>query len=170
MNRNIIETIMGGVVLIVAAAFLMFAYENSNVKSVDGYRIAALFDDVGGVGLGSDVQIGGIKVGVVESVAIDPETYRARLELQIKNDIELPRDTSASIASSGLLGEKFIKLEPGGDEHMLEAGGVISYTQSSVSLEELIGKFVFSGGGVEEEEEAPSFEGGASVPSSLSTD
>lgn len=154
MSRNVIETVMGGVVLLVAGGFLMFAFNNSSMQSVDGYKIAALFDDVGGVGMGSDVQIAGIKVGVVESVTIDPETFRAKLMMQIKDDVKLPKDSSASISSSGLLGGKFVKLEPGGDENLLSTGDVITFTQSSVNLEELIGKFVFSGGGVEDDEDS----------------
>lgn len=152
MSRNVIETVMGGVVLLVAGGFLSFAFNNSSVQSVDGYTIAALFDDVGGVGPGSEVQIGGIKVGVVDSMDIDPQTYRAKVQFQIKKTIKLPKDSSAAIASSGLLGGKFVKLEPGGDETMLEDGDVITFTQSSVNLEELIGKFVFSGGGVEDDD------------------
>lgn len=152
MSRNVIETVMGGVVLLVAGGFLTFAFNNSSLQSVDGYHVAALFDNVSGVGAGTDVQIGGIKVGVVESVGLDSETYRARLDLQIMKNIKLPKDSTASIASSGLLGGKFVKLEPGGDEAMLDDGDAITFTQSSVNLEELIGKFVFSGGGVEDDD------------------
>lgn len=151
MGRTIIETIMGAVVLIVAAGFLFFAYDKSGVKTVDGYRVTALFDDVSGIGVGTEVRVGGIKVGVVDGLQLDTDSYRATLFMQIKDVVKLPKDSSAAIASSGLLGDKFVKLDPGGSDDMLHDGGVISFTQSSISFEELLGKFVFSGGGVEDE-------------------
>lgn len=154
MGRHVIETIMGAVVLIVAAAFLIFAYNQSSLKSVEGYSVKAAFSDISGISLGSDVRIGGLKIGVVEEMVLDPATYQAEAILRIQNDVKLPKDSSASIASEGLLGGKFVKLEPGGDDTMLADGGTIKFTQSSVSLEELIGKFVFSGGGVDEDDKA----------------
>jgi phospholipid/cholesterol/gamma-HCH transport system substrate-binding protein len=153
MGRNAIETVMGAVVLVVAGGFLAFAYQQSNMKSIDGYSVTAMFTDITGVGPGSDVRVGGLKIGVVESLDLDPHTYQARANLQIKDDVELPEDTSAIVASEGLLGGKFIRLEPGGSDAMLKDGGRIDFTQSSVSLEELIGKFMFSGGGVDGKEE-----------------
>jgi len=149
MANNIIETVMGAVVLTVAGGFLYFAYNNSNVKQVDGYELKADFSSVSGVGIGSDVRIGGIKVGVIESLDLDPKTYEAVLVLRIKEEVKLPKDSSAAIQSSSLLGEKFVTIDPGGDEEMLKDGDAIVYTQASVNLEEMIGKFVFSGGGVE---------------------
>lgn len=149
MARNILETIMGAVVLLVAGAFFVFAYQQSAIKDVDGYGIYATFSDVSGISLGAEVRIGGMKIGVVEDMTLDPETYQAQLRLQLREDIELPKDSSAAIASTGLLGDKFVKLEPGGAEAMLEPGDTIRFTQSSISFEELLGKFVFSGGGVE---------------------
>jgi phospholipid/cholesterol/gamma-HCH transport system substrate-binding protein len=149
MANNVIETVMGAVVLTVAGGFLYFAYNNSNVKAVDGYEVKADFSSVSGVGLGSDVRIGGIKVGVIESLDLDPKTYEAVLTLRIKEEIKLPKDSSAAIQSASLLGEKFVTIDPGGDEEMLKDGDTITYTQASVNLEEMIGKFVFSGGGVE---------------------
>lgn len=149
MARNVIETIMGAVVLAVAGGFLFFAYNQSGVKQIDGYSIRALFTDITGIAVGSDVRVGGLKVGVVESMELDPKTYQAAAILQIKDGILLPKDTSAAVASTGLIGDKFIKLDPGGDEAMLKSGDSITFTQSSISFEELVGKFVFSGGGVE---------------------
>jgi phospholipid/cholesterol/gamma-HCH transport system substrate-binding protein len=152
MANNVIETVMGAVVLTVAGGFLYFAYNNSNVKSVDGYEIKADFSNISGVGVGSDVRIGGIKVGVIESLDLDPKSYEAVVGMRIKEEVKLPKDSSAAVQSSGLLGEKFITIEPGGDEQMLKDGEAITYTQASVNLEEMIGKFVFSGGGVSGDE------------------
>jgi phospholipid/cholesterol/gamma-HCH transport system substrate-binding protein len=149
MGKNIFETIMGALVLIVAGGFMWFAYQGSNLRQVEGYGVKAKFDTVAGVGTGSDVRIGGIKVGVVSGMDLDPASYKAILTLQIKNGIKVPSDSSASIVSDGLLGSKYVKIEPGADDKMLAEGAVITYTQSSVNLEELIGKMVFSGGGVD---------------------
>lgn len=149
MANNVIETVMGAVVLTVAGGFLYFAYDNSNVKRVDGYEIKADFSNVSGIGVGSDVRVGGIKVGVVESLELDSKSYDAVVSMRIKKEVKLPKDSSAAIQSTGLIGEKFLSIAPGGDESLLKDGDVITYTQASVNLEEMIGKFVFSGGGVE---------------------
>lgn len=149
MARNVVETIMGAVVLVVAGGFLAFAYQNSNVKPIEGYTVKAIFDSASGIATGSDVRIGGIKVGVVSSMALDPKNYRAVVELQIKAGTEIPKDSSASIIGDGLLGSKYVAIEPGADDTMLKEGQRITLTQSSVNLESLIGKFVFSGGGVD---------------------
>jgi phospholipid/cholesterol/gamma-HCH transport system substrate-binding protein len=149
MSNNAIETVMGAVVLAVAGGFLYFAYNNSNVRPVEGYALSADFANVSGIAAGSDVRIGGIKVGVVENLDINPKTYQAVATLRVDEKIQLPKDSSAAIQSSGLLGDKFVTLEPGGDEVMMKDGDHITYTQSSVSIEEMIGKFVFSGGGAD---------------------
>ena len=149
MQKNVIETIMGAVVLLVAVFFLSFAYRNSSVRVDDGYVVSGRFSNAAGITLGSDVRVGGIKVGVVTDMKLDPQSYEAIIFMQVGHTTKMPKDSSAAIVSSGLLGEKYIQLTPGGDEAMLADGGKIEFTQSSVNLEELIGKFVFSGGGVD---------------------
>ena len=144
MATNAIETVMGAVVLAVAGGFLYFAYTNGNVKTIDGYNVTADFGNLTGVDVGSDVRIGGIKIGVVEKLTLDPQTYQAQAMLRVREDVKLPKDSSAAIRSSGLLGSKFVALDVGGDEEMLKQGGAIAHTESAVSLEELIGKMVFS--------------------------
>lgn len=151
MQKNVLETLIGAVVLAVAGGFLVFAYQGSQVHVGEGYIVSGKFADVSGVGLGSDVRVGGIKVGVVADLKLDPESYEAVVYMQIGKNTRLPKDSSAAIASSGLLGEKFIQVTPGGEEEMLKNGGKIEFTQSSVNLEELIGKFMFSGGGVDKD-------------------
>jgi phospholipid/cholesterol/gamma-HCH transport system substrate-binding protein len=154
MQKNLLETLIGAVVLIIAGVFFVFAYKGSQIHvDSDGYRISGRFSDVSGIGIGSDVRIGGIKVGVVSNMALDPETYQASVTMQIGKSTQLPKDSSAGVVSSGLLGEKFIQITPGGDEKMLADGGRIEFTQSSVNLEQLIGKFMFSGGGVDSKDE-----------------
>lgn len=153
MHRNILETVMGAIVLIVAGWFFYTAYEGraaaSQVK--DAYQVSALFDNATGVSTGSDVRLGGVKIGVVEGLSLDTKTYRAKVALLLSKDSPVPEDSSASIVGDGLLGSKFVSLTPGASDDMLKEGDTIEYTQSSISLEELIGKFVFSGGGVEGE-------------------
>lgn len=172
MANNAIETVMGAVVLAVAGGFLYFAYNSSSVKSVDGYKVNADFTNITGIGLGSDVRIGGIKVGVVERLSLDPQSYQAVARMRINDSIKLPKDSSASVQSAGLLGDKFVAIEPGGDENNLKDGDTIRFTQSSVSLEEMIGKFVFSGGGVDGGDSAasePSFGDAPTLANPLST-
>lgn len=168
MSRSLIETVMGAVVLIVALLFVYFVYEKRTVAAGDGYDIIASFDNITGVSPGSDVRIGGVKIGTVTSLILNNQTYRPQATLRLRPDVKLPDDTSASISSEGLLGGKFVQLVPGADDRMLEPGSEIRYTQSAVNLEEMIGKFVFSGGGVDgEEKSSGSAVTSDSVPSSL---
>jgi phospholipid/cholesterol/gamma-HCH transport system substrate-binding protein len=147
MNRNFLETVLGAVVLAVAIGFLYYAYQNNQAGSGDGYPLLAQFDRVDGLDDGADVRIGGIKVGSVVGQTLDPATYRAQVRFTVQSNVELPLDTSAAIMSDGLLGGKYLSLEPGGDIDMLESGDEISLTQSSVRLEDLIGQLIYSGGG-----------------------
>lgn len=149
MKKNVLETLMGAVVLIVAVAFLGFAYEGSQMRVEKGYTVSAKFANASGISLGSDVRIGGIKIGVISGLSLDPNTYEAVASMQISDSIKLPKDSSAAVVSSGLLGEKFVQMTPGNDDKMLADGGAIKFTQSAVNLEELIGKYMFSGGGVD---------------------
>lgn len=149
MNRNLIETVMGAVVLVIAAVFVMFVYEKRTVGGGEGYDVYAQFDNVAGIAAGSDVRVGGIKIGTITSMVLDEENYRARVNMRLRSSVKIPDDTSASIVSEGLLGGKYVQLVPGADDRMLGGGDEIRYTQSSVNLEEMIGKFMFSGGGVD---------------------
>jgi len=144
MRGNVIETVMGAVVLVVAALFLFFAYTTSQLRAVSGYRLTADFERVDGIRQGSDVRISGIKIGSVVGEELDPKTFLAKLQLSIDPSVTLPDDSVAEIVSAGLLGDKYLSLVPGGSDKMIEPGGRIKYTQSSVSLEHLIGQMIFS--------------------------
>jgi phospholipid/cholesterol/gamma-HCH transport system substrate-binding protein len=144
MSGNVIETVMGAVVLVIAALFLFFAYSTSQVGAVTGYPVVAQFQNVDGIRDGSEVRIGGVKVGSVTAESLDPKTYVATLRMNIKSEYKLPDDTVAEITSSSLLGDKYVSLVPGGSEKDIPPGGQIKYTQSSVSLENLIGQMIFS--------------------------
>jgi len=145
MRRSVIETIMGGVVLIVAGLFLFFVYSSSRVSSAEGYELVARFNRVDGLANGSDVRMSGIKIGSVLRQTIDPKTYRAIVHFEVDSSIKLPSDTSVRIQSDGLLGNAYMMLEPGGSEEMLKPGGEIEYTQDAVNLVDLLGRFIFSG-------------------------
>ena len=149
MRRNAIETVMGAVVLLVAGVFVFFAYDMAQVKAVEGYEVTALFYKIGGLNEGSDVRISGIKVGTVIDHGLDSESYDARVRMTITREIKLPVDTVASIASEGLLGGKYVRLEPGTDKSYIKDGGTITKTKDFRSLEDQVGEIIFlaTGGG-----------------------
>jgi len=143
MHKQVVESIMGAVVLIVAAYFLIFAYTTAQVKNVDGYHIKANFLKIGGLSEGSDVKISGIKVGSVIASELDQNTYEAALTLSIRPNVSLPVDTVASIATQGLMGDKYIRLEPGALEEHLQDGDILKNTRDFKSLEDTVGEFIF---------------------------
>src|SRR5262245_6440619 len=134
MHRNVIETIMGGVVLIVAVVFLVFAYSSSSSGTVSGYVLTARFNNVSGVNPGTDVRLSGIKVGSVVDTRLDPADYNALVSLSIKNSVSLPADTVVRVWSDGLLSPNYLDLLPGGDEKMLKDGDRIVNTQDPINL------------------------------------
>jgi len=146
MSKNLIETLTGAFVLIIAAWFLMFFVENNTGVSVskNHYNLIAKFEQADGVTVGTPVRIGGVKVGVITSEILDPSTYFAVVTLSLNDDIKIPVDSIAKISSEGLVGGKYLAISAGADDEMLKPGEEIKYTQSSISLETLIGKMVFS--------------------------
>jgi phospholipid/cholesterol/gamma-HCH transport system substrate-binding protein len=144
MNHNIIETAMGAVVLAAAGIFLVFAMRTADVDTSVGYPVQAAFSNAQGLMVGSDVRIGGVKVGSVSKLELDQNTYMAVATLTIENGVQLPSDTAATIRSESLMGGKFLALEPGGAEEMLASGGRIEHTQSTPDLEQLLGQAIFS--------------------------
>lgn len=150
-KNNLIEAVMGAVVLLVAGFFLAFAYSNSHLTAPEGYALKARFDRADGIIVGSDVRLSGVKVGEVTEMTLDPTTYLAVVTFQVDPKVRLPTDTLVEILGSGLMGNKFLALVPGGDEQFISPQGEIKHTQSSVSLESLIGQFIFSAKGSKEE-------------------
>jgi len=147
IKRNAVETVLGAVVLVVAALFLFFAYTTSEVRAVSGYELNARFDRVGSLRDGADVRISGIKVGTVTQAVLDPKTFEAIVTLSIRPDVKLPDDTVAAITSSGLLGSDFVSLTPGNSDTMLRPAATIPHTQPPMDLQSLIGQYIFSQGG-----------------------
>ncbi|MEW5703474.1 MAG: outer membrane lipid asymmetry maintenance protein MlaD [Pseudomonadota bacterium] len=146
MRRNIVETVMGGVVLIVAALFLVFAYTytGESMRAGDSYEMWGKFDRVDGLQTGADVKIGGITVGTVLEQRLDTKTYLAVVRWTVDSDIQLTTDTVAEVASEGLLGGKYLALVPGGEENFIKPGGEVKFTQAPFGLEQIIGQFLFS--------------------------
>jgi phospholipid/cholesterol/gamma-HCH transport system substrate-binding protein len=143
MKRNVIETVLGAVVLLVAGVFLVFAYNSADLRPIAGYQVTARFNAVDGLTVGSDVRVGGVKIGSVIAQKIDIADYRAVVTMTIKPEIRLPEDTVAAVAAEGLLGGKYIRLDPGGSEARLADGGEFRNTKDIVSLEEMLGKVIF---------------------------
>lgn len=143
MARNPIETVLGAVVLLVAGSFLAFAIDSADLRPVSGYPVRAVFNKVGGLLPGADVRISGIKVGSVTEQTLDPRSYRAVVQMSILPSVQLPADTVASIASDGLLGGKFIKLEPGTETVVIETGATLARTRDYQSVEDLVSELIF---------------------------
>ncbi len=143
MQRNVLETIMGAVVLLAAAAFLYVIYSGSGVKETrGGYDLTIRLDSGGSVLPGTEVRAAGVKIGTVVSQEFDAEAFQAVLVLNIDGRVKLPTDSSAIITSDGLLGNNYILLEPGSDDTLMKNGDRIEHAQGAVNLADLINKFV----------------------------
>lgn len=137
---------MGAVVMLAGAYALWTAYNSSQIKTVDGYKVTARFNKVGGLQEGNAVRIGGLQVGTITSQKLDLETYDALLELNLRADVKLPKDTVAEVSSDGLLGGKFVLLTPGKAKETIATDGTgkIEETKGVLALEELVGRTIFS--------------------------
>ena len=147
MGRNIVETIVGALVLLVAGVFVFYAFAKSDRAGASGYEVVARFGRIDGLKRGADVTLSGVTVGTVTSVALDPKTYQAIVRLSVAPNVNLPADTNAKIVSESLLGGTVVALEPGSDDKRIRADGEIQNTQDSIPLTELIAKFMFGGTG-----------------------
>ncbi|MBY0293328.1 MAG: outer membrane lipid asymmetry maintenance protein MlaD [Alphaproteobacteria bacterium] len=144
MKTNLLEVIMGAIVLVVFIFFIILAYSTSQWQPSTGYEVVAKFDRIDGVMRGSDVRLSGVKIGTIKDIHLDPKTYLAVVRITIAPEVTLPKDSAAEIVSDGLLGGKFLALVPGGDDEFIPPNGEIMHTQAAVSLESLIGQFIFS--------------------------
>lgn len=148
MNKRSTEILVGLFVLLGAAGLLFLALKAANLASFasggDSYVVEARFDNVGGLKPRAAVRSAGVTVGRVTSVTLDPVTFQGLVKLEISKAVPFPKDSSAKILTSGILGDQYIGIEPGGDESNLAAGDVITQTQSALVLENLIGQFLFS--------------------------
>ncbi len=146
MSRTTLDLWVGLFVVLGMAALLFLAFRVGNLAGAnfgETYQVRAQFDNIGGLKVRAPVKSAGVVVGRVSSIAFDTNSYRAEVVFTIGTDYEFPRDTIASILTSGLLGEQYIGLDPGGDIEMLGSGDSLQMTQSAVVLEKLIGQFMF---------------------------
>ncbi len=146
MTEKRSEIFVGAVVLAVAVAFLIYVVQSTGLgPSGDRYSLSASFRSAEGVSAGTEVRLAGVKIGSVTEVTLDPKTFRAVTAISLAEDIQIPDDSAVIVASEGLLGGSFVEIIPGGSPFNLEAGGEIEDTQSSVSLINLLLKFVAGG-------------------------
>lgn len=158
-KENIVEALIGLLVVLVAVGFVVFAYGRTQAgASADGYVLVARFPNVAGVSPGTDVRMSGIKVGRVVSQSLDPGSFQAVLNIGIDKALQLPIDSSAAITTEGILGGTYVSLTPGGDTVMLKPGEEIAETSGATDLMALIGGFVNRSGDGAASASAPAVE------------
>jgi phospholipid/cholesterol/gamma-HCH transport system substrate-binding protein len=141
-SNNTVETLIGAIVVVVAAVFLYFAYTTTGSGSVSGYDVTARFSNADGINTGTDVRLHGIKIGTVTKLTLDPKTYYAIVHISIDKQYPVPDDSSIKVTSSGLLGSSYLAIQPGGSLKMIADGGELINTEGSVDLMGLIGRAV----------------------------
>ncbi|MBE0590614.1 putative phospholipid ABC transporter-binding protein MlaD [compost metagenome] len=154
MNKRSTEILVGLFVVLGALGLLFLALKAANLGSFtnggETYVVQARFDNIGGLKARAPVRSAGVNVGRVTSVVLDTQTYQGLATMEINQNVVFPKDSSAKILTSGLLGDQYIGIEPGGDINNLKGGDMITQTQSAMVLENLIGQFLFdkaAGGG-----------------------
>ena len=146
MSENRLEIAVGGVVLTLAVGFAAFLAQSTGLSgSSSSYPISASFRSAEGISVGTDIRLAGVKIGTISDLKLNSETYRAESILSVRNDVRIPDDSALTVASEGLLGGSFIEVIPGASLDYLEAGDEIIDTQGSVSLIQLLLKFVSNG-------------------------
>jgi phospholipid/cholesterol/gamma-HCH transport system substrate-binding protein len=147
MGRKGIETLVGVFVLLGMIAVVFLALKAANLASFSTgptYAITAKFDNIGGLKVRAPVKSAGVTVGRVTSINLDPQSFQGQVTMELDARVKFPMDTSAKILTSGLLGDQYIGLEPGGADKNLASGDQIKMTQSAVVLENLIGQFLYN--------------------------
>jgi phospholipid/cholesterol/gamma-HCH transport system substrate-binding protein len=150
MGRSVFETVLGAVVVAIAALFMVFAYKSADLHRVEGYTVSANFPMVDGLKDGIDVKINGVKVGSVSGMKLltaqGPNQFLVNVQMTIDPSVQLPEDTVAMIATESLLGGKYMSLEPGVDDMNIKTDGQgrITRTQAPLRLDDLIGQMIYS--------------------------
>jgi len=147
MKKSKNDVWVGLFVVLGAAALLFLALKSANLLQLNfdaTYRVVARFDNIGGLKPRAAIKSAGVVVGRVASITFDDKTFQASVQLDMEGRYAFPKDSSLKILTSGLLGEQYIGIEPGGDTQNLAAGSVITQTQSAVVLENLISQFLYS--------------------------
>jgi len=154
MTREKTDFWVGLFVLLGAIALVFLALRAGNMSSfsfASTYQVQAHFDNLGGLKVRAPVKSSGVVVGRVSGIAFDNERFQAVVTLDLESRYQFPTDSSISILTSGLLGEQYIGITPGGEDKMLAQGNTVQYTQSAVVLEELISKFLYSSAGSQDQ-------------------
>ena len=148
-TKKTFEAIIGFVILLICSLLILHIISFSRNAKTNKYNniLYANFNNIDGIKIGSEVKISGISVGYVENMELDPETYQVKIKLNVKNDVKVPNDSTIAINSESLLGGKFLSIKIGASEEFLQNGDTFVATQSSINLEDLIGKVVASIGG-----------------------
>jgi phospholipid/cholesterol/gamma-HCH transport system substrate-binding protein len=150
LSQRTIESFVGLFLLAAILSLLVLAFKVSGITSVfkeEGYRISAEFDDIGQLKVRAAVKIGGVKVGEVSAISLNPETFKAMVTMRINPKVnDIPVDSSASILTAGILGDNYIELSPMYSNEFLQNGGQIQETHSAMILERLIGQFMYKMG------------------------
>jgi phospholipid/cholesterol/gamma-HCH transport system substrate-binding protein len=147
MRRNVLETALAAMVLLVAGVFLAFASNIGNVAPVKGYEVIAKFNSIDGLAVGNDVRIGGVKVGTVKSLTVDQKDYRALVKMVVLPELKLPVDTVVAVVTAGVLGGKYVALIPGKGKRSNQHGLRLKKTRDVEPIETTVGKEIFGLGG-----------------------
>ncbi len=147
MKKMNLEMIVGLFLLVGFACFSYLAIKMGDIKMFNNetYDVTARFTSISGLKEGSVVELAGVNVGKVSRIELDPGDYEAVVHLDVDKYVKLQDDAIASVRTAGIIGDKFIKLTPGGSDTILGAGDEIEETESSISLEELVSKYIFEG-------------------------
>ncbi|MGH8597823.1 MAG: outer membrane lipid asymmetry maintenance protein MlaD [Gammaproteobacteria bacterium] len=148
MVKHSAELSVGAFVVLglLCLAYLALTLGELDIVGREMFEVTARFSSVSGLREGATVEIAGVRSGVVDRIALDPVTYEAVVSLALDPSVRLQTDSIASIRTAGIIGDKFVKIAPGGADEMIVAGGEIIETEGSISLEELISKYIFEGG------------------------
>lgn len=147
MKKTVLDFWVGLFVILGFVALLFLALKAGNMSTLSfqpTYQVKMRFDNIGGLKASAPVKSAGVTVGRVKSIAFDDHTFQALVTIDLDKQYQFPNDSSAKILTSGLLGEQYLGLEPGGAEQNLKAGDTITMTQSAIVLENLIGQFLYS--------------------------
>jgi phospholipid/cholesterol/gamma-HCH transport system substrate-binding protein len=151
-QNNIAEIVIGAIVVAVAVILLAFGYTHTGARGASGYELNARMPKVDGLGEGTDVRLAGIKIGTVSGLVLDPKTYLVTMHMSIRNDVQIPVDSSLLVTSSGILGSSYLSITPGGDDKMMAPGGYFENVQGAIDLMNLVGRIA---GGDQTSNQAP---------------
>ena len=149
MDKKSFEAILGTIILTFCIAFTYLILKQTKSAQEDKYGqiLYAKFNNIEGIKVGSEVKIGGDRVGIVKAIQLNTESFQVNLTLGLRSDLNLPEDSTISVASSGLLGGKYLNIKPGADDNYLTNGSSFNSTVSAINLEDLINTVASSFGG-----------------------